>query len=101
MLSLTRKLLKLRRASQLLSIGNYTAIQGVPDDCFIYMRQSNDQRYLIALNFSSEERQVRLPDMGKGYVRVSTHLDREGMVELGDFALRGDEGCVVEVANTI
>ena len=101
MLSLTRALLQLRRVSPALSIGSYTSIQDAPEDCFVYLREFDQQRYLIALNFSSEKREVRLPKMGKGHVLISTHLDREGTVDLSSFSLRGNEGVVVEIGEQV
>mgnify|MGYP001290744269 CR=1 FL=1 len=101
MLSLTHALLKIRHASPALSIGTYASIPDVPDDCFVYLRQFNEQSYLIALNFSSKEQQIRLLEMGTGRIRLSTHLDRKGMVDLGSFGLREDEGCVVEMGEMV
>jgi alpha-glucosidase len=99
MLTLARALLQLRRTTPALSVGSYTPIEGVPDDCFVYMRQFGKQRHLIALNFSSNEQQVHLPKPG-GRVLLSTHLDREESIELNTLRLRGDEGCIIEVGDT-
>ena len=99
MLALTRALLQLRRATPALSLGNYAPIAGVPEECFVYLRQSGEQRRLVALNFSGSEQHIQLSTMGNGFIRISTHLDREESVDLASLHLRSDEGCVIELAD--
>ena len=101
MLSLTHTLLKVRRATPALAKGSYTSIEGVPEDCFVYVRQFGGQRRLIALNFSGSEQHIPLPEMGNGLVLISTHLDREEPVDLASLHLRSDEGCVIELPDSI
>ena len=72
LLTLTRRLIELRRVQPALSIGSYHTINGVPDSCFIYQRQSGSQRYLIALNFSDDEQIVNLSQVGHGRIVLST-----------------------------
>ena len=99
MLALTRALLQLRRTTPALSLGNYAPIAGVPEECFVYVRQSGEQRRLVALNFSGSEQHIHLPALGNGFIRISTHLDREESVDLASLHLRSDEGCVIESAD--
>ena len=98
MLSLTRRLLALRRASRALSAGRYRPLDDadVPDDCFVYLREADSERVLVALNFADGERMVRLPD-GECEVLASTHLDREAPVEGRSLPLRAAEGCVIRL----
>ena len=96
-LNLYRRLLAYRKATPALRRGSYQAIDGVPEDCCVYLRQADGQRILVALNFSAEERRVTLPGMGQGKVVISTHLDRAETVNLAQLALRGDEGVIVEL----
>ncbi|HEU4411937.1 MAG TPA: alpha-amylase family glycosyl hydrolase [Polyangiaceae bacterium] len=91
MLALTRALLRLRRASGALRAGAYRGVEGAPDGCFVYERRLGAERYLVALNFSSEARELAVP--GGARLVFSTGLDREGDAPAA-FALRGDEGCV-------
>jgi alpha-glucosidase len=95
-LNLYRRLLAYRKATPALQWGSYQAVDGVPDDCFAYRRQAGDQRVLVALNFSGQERQLRLPERGQGKVVISTHMDRTETVDVHHFALRADEGVVIE-----
>jgi alpha-glucosidase len=96
MLTLYRRLLALRRASPALYGGSYRPLDGVPDDCFVYLREGGGERKLVALNFAGEERVVPLPALASSAeVLLSTHLDREGPVGLSKLKLRAHEGCVV------
>jgi alpha-glucosidase len=101
MLSLARALLQMRRTTPALTMGSYTPVDGAPADCFVYVRRFENQRRLIALNLSGDEQQLQLPAMGSGRILISTHLDREGPVDLASLHLRSDEGCIIEVADTL
>ena len=54
-LMLTRRLLELRRAIPALTLGSYQSIEQENVNCFVYLRQHDDQRYMVALNFSDQE----------------------------------------------
>ena len=97
MLSLTRQLIALRRITPALHSGSYCALDNVPDDCFVYLRQHDNQRWLVAINFSGSEQTLHLPELGMGHVALSTTLDREDEVDLSAFRLRGNEGCIIEL----
>jgi len=80
-LTLYRRLLALRRSSPALYGGSYRPLDGVPDDCFAYLREADGERKLIALNFASVEQVVSLPNLASpAEVLLSTYLDREGAV---------------------
>jgi glycosidase len=98
MLTLTRRLLALRRASPALAHGEYVPVAGVPDGCFVWERAAGAERYLIALNFTAEPRTLALPAHPSGAVVLSTHLDRDGEELLTTFDLRAHEGCVIHLA---
>ena len=97
-LNLYRRLLAYRRATPALQWGGYEPVDGVPPDCFVYLRQADDQRVLMALNFSAQEQRVVLPALGDGAVVISTHLDREETVSLAELVLRDNEGVIIELA---
>jgi alpha-glucosidase len=96
-LTLTRALLALRRSRPVLASGTYRALagDGIPDDCFVYLRQAGAQCLLVALNFSANRRVLHLPAPARGSVLVSTHLDRVGPTDLAALHLRPAEGCVL------
>ncbi len=97
-LMLVRTLLDVQRSHSALSLGSYQSVDQENATCFVYLRQSSNQRYLIALNFSDQEQTVKLPEMGKGRIVLSTYLDREELIDLALLRLRRNEGNVIELA---
>lgn len=97
MLSLTRRLLSLRRRMPALSIGDYRPLDGVPADCFAFERTYGDQRVLVAVNFAEHEQIVHLADAATCEVLASTMMDREGQVDLDALSLRPFEGIIIQV----
>jgi len=61
------------------------------------LRIAGDERRLIALNFSGDQRCISIPDEGAGQVVISTHLDREERVSLSRLELGPHEGVIVEL----
>ncbi len=96
-LSLTRALLVLRRALPALTVGSYRSLDQDNVACFAYLREHEGQRYLVVLNTSAQEQLVSLPELGHGRVALSTHMDREGTVDLSSLQLRENEGYLIEV----
>jgi alpha-glucosidase len=96
-LSLYRKLLAYRRATPALHSGSYRAVDGVPNDCFVFERQARDQRILVALSLSDQDHRIALPALGAGEIIISTGLDRSGPLSLTDFVLRSNEGLIIKL----
>jgi alpha-glucosidase len=96
-LTLVRTLLALRRSLPALSVGSQRSLDQPNATCFVYLRQQSEQRCLVALNFSAQGQVVTLPEQGQGRVLLSTHLDYEGPIPLGELHLRGNEGLVIEM----
>ncbi len=95
-LTLYHQLLAMRQETPALLGGSYKPLdEGVPTDCYVYLREDGATRYLVALNFAAEARQVRLPELGCGQIMLSTYLDREGALTLDALNLRANEGVVV------
>ncbi|HEY5573591.1 MAG TPA: alpha-amylase family glycosyl hydrolase [Anaerolineales bacterium] len=98
MLDLYRQLLAYRRSTPALQHGDYQPIDQTTGECLVYLRQVSDQTpILVALNFSSEEQHLRLAQFGSGRLVISTHLDRNGAIDLADLELRPDEGLIIEL----
>jgi alpha-glucosidase len=97
LLTLTRLLIELRRSTPALATGSYRPIEGVPAGCFVFLRQSSGQCYLIALNFSGQEQILKLPEMSNGRIVLSTYLDRQEPIDLAFLRLRSYEGNVIRV----
>jgi alpha-glucosidase len=95
MLSLTRRLLSLRREHPALATGSYRPIEEAPGGTFCYLRQTDAASALIALNFTDEARTVQLERPGR--VLVGTHADRDGSSVDGRLELHPDEALVVDL----
>jgi len=97
MLTLTKQLLELRRTTLALALGTYCSVDPAPEECFVFLREGGDERYLVALSFSDDERTITLPNLGHTTILVSTHLDRDGEEDTGALRLRPHEGLVLRV----
>ena len=96
-LNLVRALLTFRRSSPVLSVGSQRSLNQPTPACFVYLREHSDQRCLVALNFSAQDQVVTLREQGQGSVLLSTYLDYDGPVTLGEIRLRRNEGLLIEV----
>lgn len=94
-LSLYRQIIRLRRNSPALSIGSYQDVLKDSETCFAYLREAEDEQYLIALNFTNCEQRLILE--GQGKILLSTHLDRGETVDLSTVTLRPDEGLIIRL----
>lgn len=97
MLTLIHALLALRRTTPALNSGSYRPVESGHVDCFVYWRQ----RRLMVLNCSSQVQTVRLAETGSGQLSISTFLDREEPIELTTLHLRGNEGCIIALTDTM
>ncbi|MCK4977793.1 MAG: DUF3459 domain-containing protein [Anaerolineales bacterium] len=96
-LSLYHALLALRKDSPALQYGSYTPIDILTEDCFIYRRETDSERFIIALNFTDAEKTFSLADAGQGSIALSTYLDRKGEMSLKDISLRPHEGLIIKI----
>ena len=94
-----RRLLATRKATPALLWGDYLSHDlnstEAQQTCFVYERRTEDQRVLVALNFSGQDQTISLPASGKGRIVLSTNLDRDEDVDLAGFTLRPNEGCIL------
>jgi alpha-glucosidase len=100
LLNLYRHLLAYRDATPALTIGGYEPLDGVPEACYVYLRETDEQRVLVVLNFSGRRERVRIAARGGGEIALSTHLDRSGVVDLGALPVRGNEGLIIELTRS-
>ncbi len=95
LLSFYRRLIWYRKSSPALTEGRYRAVDS-PPDTFVYLREDESQRLLIALNFGVEGRTIELSEGHRGSLVLSTLADRT--VPGGSaFALAANQGIVVEI----
>ena len=97
-LNLYRKLLAYRNSSPSLQVGDYTPLDEVPQECFVFFRQEKGfPTNLVALNFSPMETHINLEQLGEGELILSTYLDRDGLINLNQLNLRGGEAVLIEI----
>jgi len=96
-LNLYRELLTLRKNSPALQVGSYTPVEILPEQCFVYQRNTEKERLLIALNFSTETQTFSLAETGDAVCWLSTHLDRSGEINLNTISLRPNEGLIIRL----
>jgi alpha-glucosidase len=94
---LTAALLELRKLSPALNRGTYRGLDDQPDGSYVYLREWVDERFAVALNFSSDPCKISIPGTTEGNVVLSSHLDREGEEPMKDLSLRGNEGVLIRL----
>jgi alpha-glucosidase len=92
-LSLYRKLIAYRREHSSLNAGSYHSL-AAPEGVYAFLREADGEKHLVALNFSSEAKNVSLPSDGE--IALSTGLNRSGNVS-GTIELAGEEGVVIRL----
>ncbi len=97
MLRFYQKLIHCRQSSDALTIGDYQPVPaGGP--CLCYYRQHQQEKLLVALNFSGETARLPELDQGQGRVLLSTEMDRSGSVEIDQLTLRPFEGLLIDLS---
>jgi alpha-glucosidase len=97
-LMLYQQLLALRRCHPALAIGDYEPITAT-GDLLAYLRQSHNQRFLIALNFGAAPCVLSFESVAaSGRALISTHMDRADDLCVGKVSLRPNEGVIVALA---
>ena len=77
-------------------MGSYTSLADMPPSVFTYLRAYENERFLIALNFSAEAQAISYQNK-QGKIVFSTFLDRREEITLQQFTLRGNEGILIEL----
>ncbi|KAF0813364.1 Oligo-1,6-glucosidase [Andreprevotia sp. IGB-42] len=97
LLGLYRALLALRREQPALAIGSYRGFS-TPDGVLGFLREQDNARLLVLLNFTANDIPVPHHNLISGKVLLSSFLDRKGEQVDQAFALRAHEGVIIEVA---
>lgn len=97
MLTLYRSLLLFRRAFSALTMGLYYPIVKRPSGVVAYMRQFNDQRLVVVLNFNDVPCEMNITDYENGHIVLSTELDRDEDANLDALTLRPYEGVLITI----
>jgi alpha-glucosidase len=97
--NLYRRLLAIRAQSPSLQAGTFRSLDVESADCFVYIREYNEERHLVALNFSAQACEISIPHIsGSAQFVLSTHMDRTGSAHLEQLTLRAYEGIILRVA---
>ena len=100
-LNLYRSLIRLRRDRPALHSGEYGGVH-VQGDCLAFVRRSESEQLLIALNLGHEPEEVILPhDASTGRTLLSTYLDRWEELGGGSVKLRPDEGVILDLSEAM
>jgi alpha-glucosidase len=91
MLSLYRRLIQLRKSTPALVEGSYRVVEGAPQDCLIFHRDTPTQHVVVALNFTAEPRAI---DLKAGKILLSTVPDRISASQ-SPLMLAPNEGVIV------
>lgn len=96
LLALYQRLLRLRKGSQALTVGDYRPINA-PDGVFAYVRSAADDHKLVALNFTGAPQALDLPEAGP--LILSTDLAREQRREhiTGQLQLAPNEAVILDL----
>jgi alpha-glucosidase len=99
MLSLYRRLIRLRRASPALHAGGYRALDDLPESVFAYLREAGEERLLVALQFGDAPVTAKIVgEDGPATLELSTDPGRvRGRVDLRQLALGPNEAVVVRL----
>jgi alpha-glucosidase len=96
--SLYRRLLSYRKETPALHQGTYRSIDNLPDGCFVYLREYDGERRLVAINFIEKPLVLALDTVAEeGQIALSTELDRSGIEKLSRLELRPHEGVIIEI----
>jgi len=94
MLSLYRRLIAFRRENDALNLGRYASVEA--DSCVLaYLRETENDRYLIALNLGPEPAVLETP--GQCRIVISTEGKAEGEIVEEKLHLQGNEGVLAEM----
>jgi alpha-glucosidase len=92
-LSLYRRMLGFRRRSEALRSGSYARVP-VDANVLAYLRETPDDRVLVAINFGDEAVELDVP---AGSLQVATRRGLEGQALDGPFTLDGNEAVVLQL----
>jgi alpha-glucosidase len=73
MLSLYQELLRIRKLHPALQSGSYRSISNSPKGCYLYIRENNQEKLLVCLNFTDQTCTIDPELTAGGSVLLSTH----------------------------
>jgi glycosidase len=96
LLSLSRRLIALRRSHPALAVGRFQPFGPTPEGSYAFRRIAGDVALTIALNLTDAP--VTVAGVNGGTVLIGTDRSRDGAAVAGDLPLAANEALVVEEA---
>jgi alpha-glucosidase len=99
LLNFYRELISLRKLTPALQLGSYRSVtEGVHDDCYFFLRELDNLKFLITLNFSGRKQKYDL-NLSSGSVSLllSTDSNRQDESITGVLSLEPFEGCILQI----
>lgn len=99
LLSFYKKLIWLRKELPALQTGSYRSLEkGVPSECYLYLRESDDDRLMVAINFSDIKKTIPLTVKDKTFdILISTDPARKENTTGNELVLEPHEACLLRV----
>ncbi len=99
LLSFYKNLIWLRKELPSLQTGSYQTLEkGVTSNCFLYLRELDSERLMIAINFSDVKKKVQLTKEDKQFeILISTDPLRKEKTTGNSIELGPNEGCLLRV----
>jgi len=88
LLNFTKNIIELRREKYALHHGDFKLLTPQPIDSLSYLRQGEDHRFLVTLNF--KDRRINVPEIpeGKWKVQISTYRENGADISTGSSGLQ-------------
>jgi alpha-glucosidase len=95
MLSLYRRLIRLRKQTPALLEGTYRRFDDAHEDCLIFHRETPSQHLIVALNLATEPRKIKTPS---GKILLSTTVERDNESVASTLKLAPNEGVILDIS---
>ncbi len=96
-----RKLIRLRHEREIIVYGSYDILLPDDEELYLYTRTLGNEQLFIACNFSTEEREIRLPAGFSGScVLIQNYPDLSGSIQDGSLTLRPYEAVVLDTGTS-
>ncbi len=97
-LNLYRSLIAIRRSSRALIKGRYQPLESGNENVLSYIREIEDEKLLVTINFSDNEAEVHI-DIPGSEIILSTNKNRklDKLTALDGLVLEGNEGCIFKL----
>jgi len=96
-LNMYRKLIKIRKNSLALSIGDFKFLDDSPEKSLIYQRKNDMDNFIIVLNFSTKDIMYTNTNLINGSLIFSTFMDRKEDLSKENIKIRGNEGIIIKI----